>query len=95
VFVGHHAAADRALRAGAVKARSAAERGGGAKRGGLDGAEHSVTLECVMAAADRLRQYVSTVPRRLSCSYRQVIVLAQRRLTEFAEESIQAVQRHG
>src|SRR5262249_28364006 len=38
------------LRAGAVKARSAAERGGGAQRRGLDGAEHSATLESVMAA---------------------------------------------
>ena len=33
-----------ALRAGAVKARSAAERGGGAERRGLDGAEHSATI---------------------------------------------------
>jgi len=33
-----------ALRAGAVKARSAAERGGGAQRRGLDGAEHSATI---------------------------------------------------
>jgi hypothetical protein len=31
--------------AGAVKARSAAERGGGAERRGLDGAEHSATLD--------------------------------------------------
>src|SRR5437016_3849480 len=31
----------RALRAGAVKARSGAARAGGAKRRGLDGAEHS------------------------------------------------------
>jgi len=41
------------LRAGAVKVRSAAERGGGAKRRGLDGAEHSATLNRVMAAKDR------------------------------------------
>lgn len=34
----------------AVKARSAAERGGGAKRRGLDGAEPSATLERVVAA---------------------------------------------
>ena len=36
------------LRAGAVKARSAAERGGGAQRRGLDGAEHSGMMKRVM-----------------------------------------------
>jgi hypothetical protein len=39
-----------ALRGGAVKVRSAAERGVGAQRRGLDGAEHSATLTEVMAA---------------------------------------------
>jgi len=38
------------LRGGAVKARSAAERGGEAERRGLDGAEHSATIQCAMAA---------------------------------------------
>jgi hypothetical protein len=42
--------ANDALRAGAVKARSAAERGGGAEQRGLDGAEPSATLDRVMAA---------------------------------------------
>jgi len=43
-----------ARRAGAVKVRSAAERGVGAERRGLDGAEDRPTLERVMAA-DRQR----------------------------------------
>jgi hypothetical protein len=43
-----------ALRAGAVKARSAAERGGGAKRRGLDGAKDSGMIKRAMAA-DRER----------------------------------------
>src|SRR5262245_44701871 len=63
---GHHANANGALRAGAVKARSAAERGGGAKRRGLDGAEHSATLERVMAAivlAERCRAYAARTGR--------------------------------
>src|SRR5258708_37404473 len=38
-----------ALRGGAVKVRSAAARGVGAQRRGLDGAEHSVTISEVMA----------------------------------------------
>jgi hypothetical protein len=37
------------LRAGAVKVRSTAERGGGATRRGLDGAEHSARVEHVVA----------------------------------------------
>lgn len=40
-----------ALRAGAVKVQSAAERGVGAQRRDLDGAEHSATISRVMAAS--------------------------------------------
>jgi hypothetical protein len=49
-LVGHHVRAKfTSGRAGAVKARSAAERGGGAERRGLDGTEHRSRLERVMA----------------------------------------------
>jgi hypothetical protein len=41
---------DSSLSAGAVKARSGAECAGGAARRGLDGGEHSATIEFVMAA---------------------------------------------
>src|SRR2546423_1113054 len=54
---------DSSLSAGAVKARSGAECAGGAARRGLDGAEHSATIEFVMAADRRCE----TCP--LECGY--------------------------
>ena len=48
---GHHAIAKTALRGGAVNARSRAHsRAGGAQRRGIDGAEHSSRIGCVMSA---------------------------------------------
>lgn len=80
--------------AGAVKARSAAERGGGAKRRSLDGAEHRATIEAVMAAGDsRPMSLDRTV--RLRCAHWQVVVLAQRRFSEIRENAVQPIQRHG
>src|SRR2546426_2784849 len=80
------------LSAGAVKARSAAERGGGTQRRGLDGAEPSGLIERVMAAAQRIRMR-RTNPR-LCGSHWKVIVLAQRCLAEIGKNTIQAIQRH-
>jgi hypothetical protein len=94
VFRGHHAIAGWTLRAGAVKVRSAAERGGGAKRRGLDGAEHSATIQRVMVAKRFLPECGET-SASLRRSYRQVVVLAERRLPEIGEDPVQASQGHG
>jgi hypothetical protein len=46
---GHHVTANSELRAGAVNARSRGRSAVGAQRRGVDGAEHSFTIEHVMA----------------------------------------------
>jgi hypothetical protein len=74
------------------KRRAARRRGQGSKRRGLDGAEHSGMIKRVMAA-DRTHPDRPT-EAALCRSHRQVVVLAQGRLPEIAEESIQAIQRH-
>jgi len=48
--------ANSELRAGAVKARSRVHSAVGAQRRGLDGAEHSSTIVCVMAAGAQTAQ---------------------------------------
>lgn len=53
----------RALRAGVVKVRSAAERGVGAERRDLDGDEHSATITRVMAAHNATRNAFRSASR--------------------------------
>ena len=49
-YPGHHVTANSELRAGAVNARSRGTSAVGAQRRGIDGAEHSSTIDRVMAA---------------------------------------------